>query len=129
MSRADNWAGNIKPMENWDYESRSMDTARLIAEKPITITLIRNGIALSPQTVRVEPYRHPHEQNAQNSWRVSLGAVVIVGYREHPTIPNTDIQRDDNFLYQDQLYTVVNFLSAVRDRLIVIADVGESNGG
>lgn len=122
MPNFNTWGG-IKPLGNWrDDINRAYDTARLIAEQPTTITLIRAGATLAAQTVRLERSNSTPGELTANIARVAETEVVIIGYRGHPTIADTDVKRGDRFVHSGQTYEVIQ-VDARLDRVFAHAKV------
>ena len=123
MNRADLWAGTLAPNpQRGNTEIRGYDTARLIGARPFTVVITRPDpltnevIVLPPQVVRLEvlhPIRGASEQidNLMNELSVQYG--VLVGFKQCPGIPDTDVQRADQFPYGGLLYEVTDFINAV----------------
>lgn len=107
---------------------RAYDTARVIADKPTSITVRRAGATLDAQTVRLEvssmPTQMPTQMRGENATSTNL-QTVVVGYKNHPTIADTDVQRGDRFFAGGQMYEVVQVLADVPDRLLAIAEATE----
>lgn len=80
-----------------------------IQDRPAVITLVRDGAARAAQTVRIEPYRQRGIQEATGGAGMSARqSLSIFGIRDHATETDTDIARDDRFVYQDKFYRVVH---------------------
>lgn len=130
MPNVQRWAGTKRALSVWNPIDRSWDTARTIDAAEISLVLIRatnvsgrvTDVLLPAQNVRADAYRHPREYADANG-EISNSAVVIIGYKGHPTIPDTDIQRGDRFAYLGFNYTVLQFLPVVKFRIIAIADI------
>lgn len=131
FNRADTWAGSsrVNPQLG-NTEHRDFDTARLIAERPYTIVITRyNPITkltfqLVPQIVRIEVQhlqRGGDEKISQMMNALSIQQVVIIGYKDHPTIPNSDIQRSDQFMYQNLRYDVNDTMPTIPGVLLMTA--------
>lgn len=120
------WLGSTAPLSSWFNEDRAYDTARHIAERSSSITVVSRiaGSLPGAQTVRLEPLRGPGETQGNNTVQTTVG-VLIVGYKSHPAITDTDIQRGDRFLYESQMYTVTQVLPNVPDRLLAVAEASE----
>lgn len=121
------WTGNTLPLTEWlDDIDRSTDTARLIAEKSASIVITRAGVQLAAQTVRLEPMSLPSETTG-STYTVSNAGVLIVGYKDHATITNTNIRRGDRFQYPAStgpVYTVTQVLPDIPKRLLATAETG-----
>lgn len=115
--------GSLKPLGDWrDEINRAYDTARLIAEQPTVITFIRAGATLAAQTVRLERSNNIPSELTANIARVAETEVVIIGYRGHPTITDTNVRRGDRFVHSGQTYEVIQ-VDARLDRVFAHAKV------
>lgn len=107
-------------------QNRPASVARIIGEKPSEITILRlNGDVLEPQTVRLDMLSAPTEAQYANNWaRVASQKLLLTGYKGHPTIPDTDIQAGDSFVYvdDDQRYEVRKVESQFRDRTLALVE-------
>lgn len=120
------WLGDTEALSTWkdDYD-RAHDIARHIAEKSASITITRAGAALAAQTVRIEASGGASER-LFNVGALAKGGVIIVGYKGHPTIADTNIRRGDRFAYDGQFYSVTQVLPNIPDRLLAIAEAREA---
>jgi hypothetical protein len=129
MSRVpdvDAWLGDTQPLANWrGQEERAHDTARIIADKPSVITVIRAGVAQDAQTVRVDLSRSSGNRYEMRNDTGSVGSMTtqIIGYKGHPTITDTDLQRGDQFYLGGVLYRVTMVYPDLDDRLLAFAEV------
>lgn len=136
MTRADQWLGNLAPnAQPGNIEVRAMDTARLIAARPVTIVVNRfvvnaetgldEVIQLPPQTVRVELVQNTYgaKETRDSLIQQSRQYVFIAGILGHPTIPDTDLKRADQFLWQGLMYEVIDFIDTVPGRLLASGQV------
>ena len=127
-NRADLWAGSVAPNPfAGNIERRSYDAARLINAAPALIVISRavpltgETIQLPPQTVRLEllhPLRGGSEAIDAMLNEISIQFGVIIGYRGHPTIPNTDVQRADRFFWGGIMWEVTDFMPTFTDILL-----------
>ena len=119
-----------------DPITRALDTAALIAQRPFTVVLTRfdtNALTdlpavrtpLIPQVIRIEVI-----QAIRGSVEVrdlfmnsSQQNVVLIGYRGHPTIPNTDMQRADQFFYQNRMYEIIEIIDTVPGILLASCEL------
>lgn len=105
MPNINSWLTTSTPISATD---RAVDAWRRISQKPTSITLVRNGVAQSAQTLRVEADNMSSEVEGlgmgQSSWR----RVILFGVRSHPTVTDTNIQRDDRFALSGTQYRVVD---------------------
>lgn len=128
MNRADRWLGSVRPPTG-NTEVRGYDTARTISDRPSVIVVSRlvDGVTvqLPPQTVRLEPVQNIRESNEQRDPVVTSSKqyVVVMGYKDHPTIPDTDLKRADLFFYQERIFEVVEFIQTVPGRLLASASL------
>jgi hypothetical protein len=126
------WSGAITPqIVPPDVTMRAVDTAVMIAEKPAVVTLRRKvpgsnaTIALPEQTVRLEVIQNIRgSAEPENMWfDVSKQYVVIVAMKDHPTIPNADIQRADLFFYLGFMWEVVEIIDNIPGRLLANCNI------
>lgn len=119
-----------------DVIQLAIDTDRTIQARPSTIVITRddgNGvvITLHPQVVRIEVVQNIRGTSEQRDAMVATTKqyTVILGYKDHPTIPNTDIRRADTFFYKpsDQAnarqYEVVEYIDTVPGRLLMSCEL------
>lgn len=120
MSRIDYWA-NVGRATNWvdDIENGNRGvyaTDRYIKDKPCVIIVERGAVETLPeQTVRIEMTRIQPDVNVGPTSRESRANTILIGYKDHPTIPDTDIMRGDRFIFEDSRFEV---------RLVFPATVG-----
>jgi len=107
MPNIDKWAGDSFPLATWlDDVDLGVDTARLIDDKQTSITAVRNGVAQTAQTVRIESLRS--ERTIQTAGgETAVIDTVVIGYKGHPTITDTDLQRGDRFIVSGQQYEIM----------------------
>jgi hypothetical protein len=121
------WQGNSFPLPSWlAGADQAVDTAQVIADKTTSIVVRRNGADLAAQIVRIEELGGPGETRGQNATVANAG-VLIVGYRGHPTIADTDLKRGDRFYLtaDSTMYTVTQILVDTRESLQVIGEVSQ----
>ncbi len=75
--------------------------------------------------MRLEPLSGPSESSGANT-SMSYAGVLIVGYKDHPTIANTNIQRGDRFKAGGQNYEVKQVLPDTPSRLLAFAEAREA---
>ena len=123
MGKADAWLGNSFPLSDWvDDVDRSINVARLIADKSTSITIVRAGVAQAAQTVRIEEMARPREVQTEGG-QTALADVFILGYYGHPTITDTDLQTGDRFAVSGVGYEIVGLLVGMTDSLQAFAKV------
>lgn len=115
-----------------DQVNRAVDTWVMIQDKPSVVTLERRvpgtsntTISLPQQTVRLEVIQNIRgSAEMQDAWvDVSKQYVVVIGVKDHPIIPDTDIQRADLFFYLGLMWEVVEIINNVPGRLLANANV------
>lgn len=121
MGKIDAWTGNSFPSD-WIDVDRGVDTARLIADKSTSITVIRAGVAQAAQSVRIEDMGRPREFQTEGG-QTMIADTLILGYFGHPTIIDTDLQTGDRFAVAGVNYDVVGLLPGLTDSLQAFAKV------
>lgn len=127
MPDIDAWVGNVFPLAAWtDDIDAGVDTARLIAEKPSSIVVTRwsNGsdATLGAQPIRIEDLsRNPRFMRGEGGATAVL-TLLIVGYRGHPTIADTDLQMGDEFVLNGTPYKVRMIVPGLTDSLQAYAE-------
>lgn len=115
MPNINRWMTDLNKAGAWladiENEARSEHfTHRTITDKPSTITISRqNGTtftALSPQVVRLELNRIAPDNNIGPAAREHRANGILIGYRNHPTITDTDIEVGDRFAYDNTHYEI-----------------------
>lgn len=126
MSRASAWRGSSAPNAAWRDGDRTYDVARLIAEQATSITVERkvNGVksTLAAQTVRLDYMSDSPAESFTDTASLAALGVVVLGYKNHPTIADTDLQRGDRFFTGGRLYEVVEVFPLFSDRLVARAE-------
>src|SRR5260221_1490843 len=124
------WMGHITPQQAPSVQQFAVDTANRIAERPSEIVVTRNlddgtVIQLPPQIIRIEVIQviRGGGELRDAVMDVSKQGVVIMGYRDHPTIPNTDAIRGDLFYFQNRQYEIVEIIDTLPGRLMISADL------
>lgn len=102
MPTINQWMTTTDKAGRWKAEienaGRSLhELHRFIAEKSVSIVLIRNSVSLSAQTVRIEQTRIQPDVNVGPAGREHRSNAVLLGYKDHPTIPDLDIKAGDKF--------------------------------
>ncbi len=123
MPDVQSWAGATFPLATWlDDVDRGIDVARVIAEKPSSITVARGAATLTAQTVRIETLGRPRFVPSASGVTVIVEALVI-GYKGHPEIADTDLQAGDRFSVGGVAYEIVGVSPNLADRLEAYAQV------
>lgn len=122
MPDIDAWTGNSFPLSDWLTTNRAVDTAILIAEDSTSVTVVRDGSELSAQTVRIDALRQPRQVETENGQVITADALVV-GYRGHSTIDDTDLQPGDRFKADGRAYEIVGLLPDLENGLHAIAKI------
>lgn len=125
MNMADVWLTNGAPNpQQGNTELRGMDTARLIAARPSLIVITRfagtNTFQLAPQTVRLEVVQNIRGVGEKRDALMATVEqyVVLIGFKDNPSVPNTDVLRSDQFFYNERMWEVAEFIDTVPGRLL-----------
>lgn len=123
------WLSEHSRWRDWRDEQnpRPASVGMIITDKPAEITIIRSGVALDEQIVRIDVF------GSSVNERLSMGSnaytntqrVLVLGYRNHPTIADTDIQTQDEFAFDGNFYRVVKVESSFTDRVEAVAEATE----
>lgn len=123
MPSVDDWTGDDWPLDDWlDDVDRGVDTALLITDRQTSITIVRAGTALDAQTVRIETAGRPYYAQTDAGQTAEADAIVI-GYKGHPSITDTDIQTGDRFAIGGVGYEVVGVLPGLDNGVQAYAKV------
>lgn len=123
------WLGADTRGNDWrtDDAPRPASVALMIADKPSSIVIVRDGVAQAAQTVRIDVF------GGSAAERMGMGGnalqnvqrVLVLGYRNHPTITDTSIQANDHFKYDGRIYRVVKTEGGLTDRVEALAEESE----
>lgn len=102
----DNWLARSSPINEADRAAAAWSR---IQDKPTSVIVLRNGVARTAQTVRIE-YGNISNELQSNIGRNSVQDVIIFGIRNHATLPNTDIQRGDTINIHSARYEVESII-------------------
>lgn len=80
---------------------RANITAARIAQKPSTILVARGTVELTEQTVRLETASGDRTVTGEGGMTHTIDAVVL-GYKDHPSIPDTDLLPGDTFVVEGE---------------------------
>lgn len=97
-------------------ESQPVALGELITYKPTSITVIRNGVSLAVQTVRLETLSGDKQIIGQGGVVHQISAMVL-GYKGHPTIADTNLLPGDLFTVGTVHYEVIALMPAHTDNL------------
>lgn len=118
------WAGTPHTWLGSDTLQRAYDTAQRIAEKPTTIVVRRQGVDLAPQVVRIDLLGLGNSVTASATAQASEVGYQVMGYRDHPTLADTDLERGDRFPCAGRLFVVEDVLVDPPGRLLAIVTGG-----
>jgi hypothetical protein len=101
---------------------RAINAWLRIGDKPSSITIYRNAVAQTAQTVRLE-FDDGTKQDtlSKAGGTTNERELVIFGVKDHPTITATNLQDDDTFSYENQNYQVkgvINLPGEVQARAV-----------
>lgn len=124
MPNINAWLGDEMPLGDWiDDWSRSVDTARLISDKPTTITVTPiDGRTVAAQVVRIEALSEFAARQVGTSGDSASLRVIVIGYKGHASIDDTDLKRGDRFLTGGTLFEIILIQPGHSERLIAIAE-------
>lgn len=124
MSRADQWRGVRSRFDGWDDSDRAYDTEYMVEAKAISVQFIRKGVKQAAQQIRIENIDNvPFERFGAGSTALVNGLrVLIIGYKNHPTVTDTDIQFGDRFAHEGQIFEVLSIETGYIDRVIAVAE-------
>ena len=126
--RIDAWLGSGFALPSWRGSDRSFGMSRMITAKESSIVIQRTIGAtkstLAAQLVRIENIDNvPFERIADGENAIVNGLrCIIIGYKNHPTIDDTDIAFGDRFYYEGQMFEVLQVEPGYTDRLIAVAE-------
>lgn len=127
MNRGATWSQGFTPNEvPPDPVNRAVDTWTMIMEKPAVVVIQRRipgsdaTVELPAQTVRLEVIQNIRESNElRDAWvNVSRQYVELIGMKDHPTIPNCNIQRSDTFFYLNRVWEITEVIDNIPGRLL-----------
>ena len=103
---------------NYLADDRPTSIGDLIAIKATAITVYRSGVsgALDPQTVRLETLSSQRAVQTDGGITHMIDAMAL-GYKNHPTIADTDLQVGDRFVADGVAYEVVIVMPAHVDNV------------
>jgi len=85
---------------------RAADAWARINRDPHSIIIVRDGTPLAAQTMRVEYSTSVNVSVGDGMGRSAMTEVWLLGIRNHATLSDTDIQRDDRFALDGQTFRV-----------------------
>lgn len=104
-------------------DDRAYTTEKRIRAKPTSVVVYRNGAALTAQTVRLDPARGGAGRQVDPNASDAAGQALIIGYKDHPVIADTNIQHGDQLLVDGLLYDVLQVIPETQGSLQLLAEV------
>lgn len=100
------WGGQAS---DWLDQIRRASGVRFMAgyRTGIEIALTRNGTTLAPQLVVIAPSRSHQNETSGEAGRVGTLGLVLIGIKDHATLPDFDVQRGDRFAIGTARYEVM----------------------
>lgn len=114
MPNFDVW---LERKNNVSETSRAISAWNRITDKP-TVILVRRavdpqqsdlGVVTHEITVRIEYDNESDEYLTLPQGNNIMGEAIVFGVRNHPSVPDTDLQRDDEFTYFNKNFRIINF--------------------
>jgi hypothetical protein len=103
-----------------DSTQRAIHAWNRIQQNPTPIEVERGGVMQNPQTVRVSYNTRAQEEGFAGGESVHL-RLVLFGVRDHPDIPDTDLQRGD-MVYLNQQAWVVQVIAYYPGQIQALAE-------
>lgn len=95
-------------VEAIEIERRAVDAWRRIGRASISISVITSDKRVIPeQVVRIEYDERQFEKTGMTT-RTGTNKVTVFGVKGHPTQPDTDLRRGDEFVYENARYRIVS---------------------
>lgn len=117
----DAWLVDTSFLRTWmGDQSRPASVGNIIQDKPSSIVIERDGVAnLAAQTVRLDTYTAAQEVGYFfDTGLLRTQGFVLLGYKEHPTIADTNIQSGDRFVLDSRIYEVEKVEASFTDRVL-----------
>ena len=92
-----------------DEAARAVLAWRRIQDKPTSITVIRVGTA---QTVRLE-YDSAAGERPGEAGTAGTRGLIVFGVQNHPSVDDTNIRRNDRFIYGSEEYQVIDVMETL----------------
>ena len=124
MTRFDTWLGTDNGLRTWyGDKSRAASVGNIILDKSASITIERelNGVVstISAQTVRIDTISNAREAGYMfDTGLVSSQTLVLLGYKNHATVTDSNILTGDRFVLDGRKYEVTKVESSFTDRLL-----------
>lgn len=117
----DKWLSDTTLLRNWvGDKSRPASVGNIILDDPSSIMIERdNGTTLAAQTVRLATYTAASELGFLfDTGLLRTQGFVLLGYKNHPTVTDTDIQTGDRFVWNSRICEVEKVVGGLTDRVI-----------
>lgn len=123
------WFTTSRALDAWrGKEGRPGSVAQMIADDPFSITVSRESAGVTTQ-LAAQTVRIAQRGTTGTEAYIRMGAgvntrqdVVVLGYKNHPTITNTNLVYGDRFAYNGKYYRVTLVEKDFTDRLIALAE-------
>lgn len=108
MPNFDAWLADSGALATWRGDvGRAVSVGNIIADKPVSIIVQRGGTELDAQVVRLDTYGSDTEtEYFFNTGLLHTQGFVLTGYKNHPTITDTDVETGDKFSYDSRVWEV-----------------------
>jgi hypothetical protein len=122
-----NWIANLVNPHRFSGASASVDSATgvdyIIRQKPSSIVVLRGATTLSAQTVRLDMVHNSMDIYTPDNAATSIMRCLVLGYLNHPTITDTNLQRGDRFYSSEfkTMFDVIEVQPVYPDRLQAVA--------
>ena len=80
-----------------------------IQDRSTSITVYRAGIPLDAQTVRIE-FDSASANLRREAGEAAVKDVILFGVKDHPTVDDTDLAKNDEFKLADGSYRVIDVI-------------------
>ena len=101
------WIGQNSGLISSQIPMRASIQWGRILDKQTDVVLLREGVALPVQTVRIEMENVDTESDSSIGQGYSRVAMIF-GIHGHPQLDDTDIEEWDTFVYHDMEFTVTS---------------------
>jgi hypothetical protein len=93
-------------ISNWISTDRSADAWARISDRPSSILVVRGGVNQALQTVRIDMDNTVTEIAGQGGTIVSVRRGVVFGTYGHPTVPDANLKKGDQFTIDKVQYVI-----------------------
>lgn len=112
------WLGTTAGVKS----ARAEDAWQRIQQKPSSIVIVRLSSAADDQTLEAQTLRVEYASkvtetgsggDVSGAGRAAVREVTLFGIKDHPVQPDTDLQRDDQFALDGDVYKVVDVIPSL----------------